>query len=1264
MRRHPRFFFWLGLLACALKRAGILALNRPLWHGIILAAAGAVALMISMPADAVVLWNDSDTTLVHETGAGADILGGAIQRDDSANDTLYFKFHVDPISDKDTEDYFAAFELYEGDTERLGIGNALKAWAYSAFFNTDETGETNVINGYVDLHTTEPESSAGTSGSYQYPRRGVGATIVFKVQYVPGEDDLVTVWLNPDLGPGANEAYEPESLTTRFNANARFSQVRLRHSGRGGGWAFSDLAIATSFSDFVDVSSDRPGKAALGAGGGHGTYYFQAWQKEQGLPQSHVRALTQTQDGYLWIGGDEGLARFDGLRFVPFGVQEEIKWGRVSAMLEDIWGALWIGSADNGLSRRQNNRVTTLTTRDGLPANSITALAEDTGGRVWIGTEDGLILWQNGQLLPLKAAESFKGQRITALLKDRRGQMWMGVKGAGVFQYVKDRFVPLAGEGVESLLKDSHCLLMDEAGRMWIGAGEDFVLCHDGQRWHRYPVPHNLVKSHVSVLAEEPNGTVWAGSAGGGLLQFTEDKSAAFTAVSGVAGHLIESLFTDREGGLWIGTDAGLNRLRRKSLFSLSQNEGLGFGAAQGIAEVSPGVLWVGKPNGGLYRWDGKSFSHLSAAGLSPHDSPVTTLLVTRDGFCWVATTNSLYLYKDPVAAADEVKVIKPAEPGIISLAEDNEGALWTGTVGGKVWELKEDKWLAQTNISQTKPITALVPDTDGSMWIGTAGNGLYRLKNGWADHLDKRNGLLSEVIRTVYLDAQGTLWIGTADEGLSRWRNGRVSNFTTQEGLPDNNVLQILEDDAGRLWLGTSGGIVCVNKRRLDELAAGKIPAVYPQVFGRAEGMLSEECAGGFCPDGLRSKSGLLWFPTGKGVVMVNPRLQRAAALTPNTVLEEVLVDGVSNPQFHGLNPGNARHNGNSENRAPESLRITPGKHRVEFRYTGLSFDAPEQIRFRYRLDGLDTDWLEAGTRRTAIYNYLPPGDYRFRVAACNGDGVWSGGDSGLGLIVLRHVWQTWWFITTAGISLMVLVAGAARIVGKEKLHRRLKRLEQERALERERTRIAQDLHDEMGAKLCRISFLSEHARRGDLPPEELKDQIASISDASREVLHSLDEIVWAVNPQNDTLEHVASYIGQYAQEYFQMTGIHCELDIPTQLPPHPLSSQMRHHLFLATHEAFTNILKHAGATQARVSMDYADGEFAINISDDGKGFDSPGSESKPEPPAAGSGDGLNNMCQRLADIGGRCLIKSSRGRGTNIRFVIELNHATKEVV
>jgi signal transduction histidine kinase/ligand-binding sensor domain-containing protein len=1204
-------------------------------------------------ARAVILWTDPDMTLIHTNGAGTDILGGAVKRDDFASDTLYFKFHVNPLSDKDTEEYAAAFELYEGDQERLGVGNALKAWAYSAFFGMDEMGESNHITGYIDLHTLKPEPAAsGTSDSYQYPRRGVGTTIVYKIQYIPGEDDLVTIWLNPDLGPGANEAYQPDALTTRFNAKATFDEIRLRHSGKGGGWEFSDLAIATAFSDFVDASSARPSETGADAFDGVRTLNFQSWQREQGLPQSPLRALTQTHDGYLWLGGDDGLARFDGLRFATFGPQEGVKTGSVSVLFEDSRDALWIGSAGGGLGYWQNNQFTALPGPGG--AHLITALAEDEGGRLWVGTDRGLALWQNGKWLTVPATDTFKGRRVTGLLKDTQGTIWMGVAGAGVFRCLNDQFVPVAGKSADpwadELLRDSHCLLIDQAGNLWLGAGADFVLCREGNRWHRYRITRDEAKGPITTLAEASDGTIWAGSAEGGLLQFQDGKFVSVPANSGLAGNAIESLLADHEGRLWAGTDTGLNRLHRKSLFALSQGEGLGFGAVQCLAEVSPGVVWAGKPNDGLYRWDGRSFNRLSAAGLSSHDSQITALLVTRDGICWVATTNSLLLYKDPIAAADEVKVIKPAEPDIIALAEDRDGVLWVGTRGGQVWRLHENKWLQQTNFLGTNAVTAIVAAADGAMWIGTDGSGIYQFKSGNCHHLGRADGLAGDAIRTLYPDEEGAIWIGTVGNGLSRWADGRLANFTPREGLPEE-ISEILEDEAGNLWLGSGSGIACVNKASLNELAAGKITAVYPQLFGRADGMLSEECTGGFCPAGLKAKSGQLWFPTLKGVVVINPKVQPASAHVPRAMLEEVRVDGVPVPLRQEMSADPA-----SASEIFQPLRIVPGKHRVEFGYTGLNFDAPELIRFRYRLEGLDTDWVEAGTRRTAFYSYLPPGEYRFHIATCGSNGIWNDRGPVLELAVLRYFWQTWWFITLTAVGVMILVGGVVRVLEKRKLHQRLKRLEQERALERERTRIAQDLHDEMGAKLCRISFLSEHARRGELPPQELKDQITSISDASREVLHSLDEIVWAVNPQNDTLEHVASYIGQYAEEYFQMTGIECTLDIPTQLPPVPLSSQMRHHLFLSAHEAITNILKHAGATRAGIAMQFDGEQFEIRVSDNGKGFNAAKVAFGNGSVAAAAGNGLVNMRRRLAEIGGSCTVESVPGQGTQIRFVIAL--------
>ncbi len=1200
-------------------------------------------LFLAFQAGAVVLWSNYDPITVHANGPGADLLGGAVKRDEAATDTLYFKFHVDPISDQTTEPYFAALELYEDDVQRLGVGNALDAWAYSAFFPGAQSSGVPPA-GYLDLRTSHPEpDSAGRTSNYQCPHRGEPVTIVFKIQYVPNGEDLATVWLNPDLGPGANEINQAEALTTRFNVNASFDELRLRHGGNGGGWIFSDLAIATAFSDFVDSSSTQPAGSVANLAQNIDSLQFQSWLKNQGLPRVTVDAIQQTRDGYLWIDADGTVARFDGLRFVPLATRPTETNSSTRTIFADSQGALWVG-VSNGLQRWQHGVATALTLNDGLPNTHVTAVNEDAQGNVWIGTTAGLAVWNNGRLMPLPDAKRILGRAITAIFRDHKNRMWLVAQDSEILEFDHDHFVPIADDAFREWKAGIHALLVDGQDRLWLAAGEDGVLCRDRDGWRHYRLPKRITGSRVKALAEEADGTIWAGGAGG-LFLFSNGKFSAVPASSKLAGSVIQSLFVARDGALWAGTDEGLNRLQHKCLFPLGQGEGLGFGPVQGLAQVSSSVLWAARAGDGIYRWDGREFSRLRAAGLSAHNSQANALLVAHDGVCWVGSTGGLLRYKDPVAAADEVAWFELPGEDIISLAEDHEGALWAGTRTGRLCQLHEGAWLTNSSLSISNPICVILPDGSGSIWIGTDGRGLVRMDEHGATFFGKNEGLASKTVLALYLDARGALWIGTA-EGLSCRRGEKISHFTAADGLPDNPVSQILEDAMGRLWLGTSQGIACVPKEQLEDFASGKIERVHPKIFNHADGMPSDECTGGFCPAALKSRSGLLWFPSTKGITVISPQSWPAQDHAPAAVIEEILLDGVP------------------ENVPPDATKLTipPGKHRLELVYTSPRFDAPSAVRFRYKLENWDADWIDAGTSRSVVYNFIPPGQYHFHISACSRDGIWADAETGIQLVFERHFWQSTWFIATAALALLSGVGAAVRLVEREKAKSRLNRLEQERALERERTRIAQDLHDEMGAKLCRISFLSEHARRDTINPAEMQEQIKSISDDSREVLHSLDEIVWVVNPLNDTLEHSTSYLAQFAQEYFSMTGVECDLVVPTQMPPHPVSSQVRHHLFLAVREAMANILKHSAATRARISIAEKSGNLEISVRDNGRGFDS-----KTETPngfnSNHSHDGLRNMTKRITDIGGQCVIESTVGVGTTITFVLPLENAANKM-
>ena len=281
------------------------------------------------------------------------------------------------------------------------------------------------------------------------------------MQYFPGGDDLVTVWLNPDLGPGATEAAQPENLITQFRANASFNEIHLRHGGGGDGWIFSDMTIATAFSDLVAVNGTRIITATTAANS-EPVFTFRSWQSEQGLPQDRVRALTQTSDGYLWVGTDDGVARFDGARFLSFGLPEGLPNGPVRTLFGDSRGSLWIGTIGDGLMQWQNGHLTRFTMANGLPSDSVGAVVEDNDGRIWIGTDAGLALCENGRLIPFDAAKEFLGKPITTLFKDHQGTIWLGATGVGVFEFHEGKFIPLEDSAVKELLQDPHCLLVDE----------------------------------------------------------------------------------------------------------------------------------------------------------------------------------------------------------------------------------------------------------------------------------------------------------------------------------------------------------------------------------------------------------------------------------------------------------------------------------------------------------------------------------------------------------------------------------------------------------------------------------------------------------------------------------------------------------------------------------------------------------------------------------------------------------------------------------
>ena len=514
-------------------------------------------------------------------------------------------------------------------------------------------------------------------------------------------------------------------------------------------------------------------------------------------------------------------------------------------------------------------------------------------------------------------------------------------------------------------------------------------------------------------------------------------------------------------------------------------------------------------------------------------------------------------------------------------------------------------------------------------MWFGTHYGGVFRWQDGKWTRFTGRDGLPSDYVRSLHADADGTLWLATIN-GLCRWQDGRFTAITTANGLWHNSLSHITDDARGNLWFSSFGGVFRVARQQLNEFAEGQRRSIQCIGYGRSDGLLALESPGGFQPAGAKTPDGRLWFPTVSGIVSVSPDEIPVNHLPPPVWIEEVTTDGKASAIRH----------------TDTALKIGPGQRRVDFRFTALSLSAPEKVRFRHQLEGLEDDWSVADDQRTITYSHIPPGHYTFRVTACNNDGVWSPDGHSLHLEVQPFFWQTWWFRSVAALLLIAGVALTVRRVERWKAQLRVERLEQQHAVEHERSRIARDIHDDLGANLTQIVFLSQRAEAAHDDTKEASHWLRLIPTTARRTIQSLDEIVWAINPKHDSLESLANYLSQFASDHLNLAGIRCRLDVPTVLPALQLSAELRHNLVLATREAIQNVVAHASATEVQVSLQLDHDLLSIMITDNGHGFDIR--------QVSQEGNGLHNMRRRLEEIGGEAGVDTEVGKGTTIRLTV----------
>jgi ligand-binding sensor domain-containing protein/signal transduction histidine kinase len=743
-------------------------------------------------------------------------------------------------------------------------------------------------------------------------------------------------------------------------------------------------------------------------------YKLDSWTSENGLPEDTVETIVQTRDGYLWLGTPDGLARFDGTQFTVFnrGNTNEIKNDYVMALLEDREGSLWIGTFGGGLNRFKDGKFTVFTTKGGLSNDQVRSIYEDREGSLWIGTDGGgLNRFKDGKFTAFTTKDGLSNNRVRPICEDKEGSLWIGIFGAGLNRFKDGKFTAFTTK--DGLSKNMvRSIYEDREGNLWIGTfGGGLNRFKDG-KFTAFTTKDGLSNDSILSIYEDKEGSLWIGTDGGGLNRFKDGKFTAFTTKDGLSNDSVLSIYEDQEGSLWIGTfGGGVNRLKNGKFTVFTTKEGLSNDLVRPIYEDRGGNLWIGTDGGGLNRFkDGKFTVFTTKDGLS--NDRLRSIGEDKEGSLWIGTFGGgLNRRKDGKFTVFTTKD-GLSNDYVLAIYGDREGSLWVGTLGRGLNRFKDGKFTVFTTKDglSNDLVRSIHEDREGNLWIGTLGGGLNRFKDGKFTAFTTREGLSNDSVLSIYEDQEGSLWIGTFGGGLNRFKDGKFTAFSTKDGLFNDSIYAILEDNQKNLWMSCSKGIFRVSKQELSDFAEAKISSISCTSYTTVDGLKTNECNGGSQYAGWKTRDGKLWFPTIKGVAVINPNNMGVNALAPPVVIEQVIIDG-------------------KQVSLTEGIKAPPGKGALEFHFTGLSLLIPEKVRFRYKLEGFDKDWIDAGTARMAHYTNLPPGVYRFKVVACNNDGLWNETGASLEFYLQPHFYQTYWFYGLSALAVMFLGFGLYRL-------------------------------------------------------------------------------------------------------------------------------------------------------------------------------------------------------------------------------------------
>lgn len=1018
-------------------------------------------------------------------------------------------------------------------------------------------------------------------------------------------------------------------------------------------------------------------------------FQVQSWTTERGLPQNTVTCVYQTHDGYIWFGTFDGLVRYDGIKFTVYDGQNTPAFhnNAISSLIEDGQGSLWIGTREGLVEYREH--AFSLHQLSDQPPVYVRGLCVRKAGGLWLATDRGPARFQNGsgtflanypRYIPLFRKEKI-GYGVTSVLEDAAGNLFVG-DSRGLLELRAGRTdfeVLYSGDAEEHEDRNVGVgdIVEDGQGGVW------FSNILGVYRWRAgelvmYPSAGNGLRGILNPVLRETNGALWLTCEDGGVSRLQDGRFTHFKLDRGWADPHVHCLLKDREGNLWAGTHAGgLAMAQPRRLRVLTTADGLANDDVWSISEAPDGSVWVGTSDGLSHFEHGVFHSHYN--GLSP-TAKFNVVCADRTGLPWTGCSRDLCRVtpnglKSVLAdfEGDQGHQLSCCE----SIYQDRSGAMWFG-VGSLVrlkngrWDLwgpgdgTKDKW----HVLADPAVISVLEDSKADIWIGTKA-GVCRLRDDKCDRYTRTNGFPADVAGPALADPDGTVWFASA-EGLIRFKDGKFFLLGRQHGLFEKIVYNVLEDDFGWLWLNGNQGLQRLRKQDAIAVADGTMSRLHCLRYGEADGMLSAEGNGNGLPNSCKMRDGRLWFPTIKGIVIADPAALERSDVPPPVVIQNVTANG--RRIFGEGSPADGSVASTAKFHGP--VRLEPGMgNSLLIHYTANTFVAPERVRFQFKLEGQDKEWRDDDDNaRWALYTNLRPGKYNFLVRAFNGHGVQSLSDAQFAFSVAPHFYERWAFYALCGCALLLCTASVhqVRMAGL----RRIKELEQLHALDQERGRLARDMHDNLGADLTRVMMLAEVGKtRIEHGGDGASGTLEKIAGLSRAMVDGIGELVWATNPHKAGLEDVAAYLRARCSEILEPAGITSRYELPEELPKRTLGGEGRRQLLLAVKESLANILKHSHATEARLTLRITQDRLLLTIEDNGRGFSRVPNCSSPRQNGtggqapegterlpvsrAGGGNGLGNMENRLASVGGSCTIQSACGQGTSVVLEVPLAKA-----